>query len=633
MNDYTTELEKIVLQHKHLYYAGIPLISDAEYDKLEAVLRDMQPTSPVLQAVGYNIKDGTTHTFPMLSIQKALTPEELYKWFVNTNKANRTVVVSHKIDGLAVELIYINGLLHRAVTRGDGTKGEDVTRSVLHIDEIPIRIPIREEVRVRGEIYMKKSVFSHFKSMDNSLTDPRNTAVGALKNSDPTNEKNHKLSFFAYKIIMNGCYFPITSYATELGLLESLGFVSVPFSLCNTYDAVIERFTAIEQGRATLNYKIDGIVIHINDTSFNQDAGFTSHHPKYAICLKFEAEEAITTVRKIEWSMSRNGTLTPVAVFDPVNLAGATIERAKAHNLDFLYINNINVGNCITIVRSGDVIPKIIQGDVDATKTNTVCDSIPTTCPYCAERTEQVKIVNTNILRCTNNNCYKRHSLKIEHFCKEVGIKGFGEAACDSMTTEGVRDIHGIWGGSALAHLSSEVIREKLEREINATIGNTSIEDFLSALGIPDFSRSSIKKWLAADKQPKTKEYILSVPDTLRTVLGDSAYFIIKQWLMTSENIFTLKSMWLVLGIKETQAKEIKQSKITGKKICITGTLSRPRPELETIITDNGGIVVGSVSKKTDFLLCGENAGSKKDKADECGVIILSESDFNGMVS
>lgn len=633
MNDYTTELEKIVLQHKHLYYAGTPLVSDAEYDKLEENLRALCPSSPVLQAVGYNIKDGTTHTFPMLSIQKALTPEELYKWFVNTNKENRSVVVSHKIDGLAVELIYVNGLLHRAVTRGDGTKGEDVTRSVLHIDEIPIRIPIREEVRVRGEIYMKKSVFSHFKSMDNSLTDPRNTAVGALKNSDPTNEKNHKLSFFAYKLIMNGCYFPITSYATELGLLESLGFVPVPFSLCNTYDSVIEKFTAIEQQRAFLNYKIDGIVIHINDTSFNQDAGFTSHHPKYAICLKFEAEEAITTVRKIEWSMSRNGTLTPVAVFDPVNLAGATIERAKAHNLDFLYMHNINVGNCITIVRSGDVIPKIIQGDVDATKTNTVCDSIPTTCPYCAERAEQVKIVNTNILRCTNNNCYKRHSLKIEHFCKEVGIKGFGEAACDSMTTEGVRDIWTLWGGSALNCIESSAIRTKLENEIKATVGNTSIEDLLSALGIPEFSRSSIKKWLAADKQPKTLSYLKSIPSSLLDCLGNSAYIIIRQWFLESDNMSLLLYMWNVLEVKETQAKEIKQSKITGKKICITGTLSRPRPELETLITDNGGIVVGSVSKKTDFLLCGENAGNKKEKADECGVTILSESDFNGMVS
>lgn len=627
-----TDLENIILKHKHLYYAGTPIISDSEYDALEVRLRIEQPDSPVLQVVGYNIKDGVKHTFPMLSIQKALTPADLKKWFDNTNKNNHEVILSHKIDGLAVELHYKDGLLQRAVTRGDGEKGEDVTKSVMFINEVPKQIDTQLDIRVRGEIYMKKSVFSQFKATDPTLVDPRNTAVGALKNSDPTNPKNVALSFFAYKVIINGVYFHFQYYSQELMFLEKQKFNTVPWIGAQYYDAVINEFENVEKNRESLDYKLDGVVIHINNLLLCGQLGATSHHPKYAICLKFEAEEAITTVRAIEWSMSRNGTLTPVAVFDPVVLAGATITRAKAHNLDFLFNNNINIGNSITIVRSGDVIPKIIKGDTESNKVNVVCDIIPKTCPYCGEPAKQIKEVNTAVLKCTNDDCYKKHSLKIEHFCKELGMKGFGEAVCDSMTTEGVRDIQGIWGGSATAYIDSAVIRTKLADAANAKISNTTLEDFISALGIPDFSRSSIKKWLAFDKHDKTIDYILSTPVTIKTALGDCAYASISKWLADKDNIYTLTSMWQILGITEEKPKIAKLSQITDKKVCITGTLSKSRLEFEKIITENGGICVNSISKNTNFLLCGENAGSKREKAEACGVRILTEDEFMGMV-
>lgn len=625
-----TDLENIILKHKHLYYAGTPIISDAEYDKLEEKLRLLQPDSPILHVVGYSIKDGVKHTFPMLSIQKALTTPDLKKWFDNTNKNNHEVVLSHKIDGLAVELHYNNGLLQRAVTRGDGEKGEDVTKSVMFINEVPKQIDLKLDLRVRGEIYMKKSVFSQFKAIDSTLVDPRNTAVGALKNSDPTNPKNVALSFFAYKLIINNSYFSHHNYSRELELLEYYNFIPVPWTRANSYEFVIESFKNIEKHREQLDYKIDGVVIHINNLLLCGQLGATSHHPKYAICLKFEAEEAITTVRAIEWSMSRNGTLTPVAVFDPVVLAGATITRAKAHNLDFLFNNNINIGNSITIVRSGDVIPKIIKGDTESNKVNVVCDIIPKTCPYCGEPAKQIKEVNTAVLKCTNDDCYKKHSLKIEHFCKELGMKGFGEAVCDSMTTEGVRNIWELYNGEALKHIESSTIGTKLSTEVAKTIGNTSLEDFLSALGIPDFSRSSIKKWLAFDKHAKTVDYIVATcpVQTIETCLGISAAANIEKWFLNRENNALVSAMWYILKIVEETPKIAKLSQITDKKVCITGTLSKSRPEFEKIIVENGGICVNSISKNTNFLLCGENAGSKREKAEACGVRILTENEF-----
>jgi DNA ligase (NAD+) len=625
------DLEAKIVRWKYLYYNNTPEVSDAEYDAAEQELTRLKPASHALH-VGYPVKEGEPHIWPMLSMQKALTQDVLKKWFDNNNNHGVSLTASHKIDGLAIELIYMSGVLVKAITRGDGLKGEDVTKNILFIKDIPhYLMDTIPYLIVRGEVYMSKSVFNKVKGAEH--TDPRNLAVGSLKCDDVKVTEARQLSFFAYKACTNTKYFPFENYVEELKFLSYLNFPTVPYCTMTSYSEVIKYFKMLETGRTLLDYKVDGMVVCLNDSKRNEHMGHTDHHPRYSICLKFEAEAATTTVRRIDWSMSRNGTLTPVAVFDPVVLAGATITCAKAHNISFLTENNINIGNSITIVRSGDVIPKIVAGDTEANKVNVVCDSIPNQCPYCNSKAVIAKEVNTYTLRCTNNDCWKRTSLKLEHFLKEVGVKGVGEAILDTAVKSkyNITTLKRLYTPEFLLSFDSYVIAKKIHEQLNASRGCSAI-DFMAGLGIPEFSRNSVTKWLQSD-DTITAETIKNFPTpSVKRVVGEAAYKVIQAYCTPEVLTEIMELISIVCPVFLTLSHKIKSNKLAGARFCVTGTLSKPRSAMIEMLQEHGAVIVDSVSSHTNYLLAGEKAGSKKDKAVKLGVKILSEADLEAIL-
>jgi len=604
------ELALRITIQKRAYYAGKPNITDAEYDALEDELRTIDPEHWALKRVGADA--GTmAHPSPMLSANKAKDIATVIQW-----AGQKILIWGYKIDGMSVDIIYVDGIFEKAITRGDGLTGEDITEHAKMMADVPPTIDRMGIVSVRGEAYIPLSKFSP----DGEHKSPRNLATGTLHSKTPSDVKTRGVHFMAWDIIddtLNGM--------KKIILLKELGFKTAdqgPLEITRLETL----YNSIITDRAKFDFEMDGLVIKYDRPDDRQSAGETSHHPKWLIALKFPSTETTTIVEKIDWQVGRTGKVTPVATVSPVELAGATITRATLHNAKFVIDNIVTIGATVTIVRSGDVIPKILGVAKQPEHRNNVI--IPANCPICDSKLDY----DGTTLFCRNGGCGDIALRKIEHFVKTVGIDQIGPSAVQKL-----------WDGGKvrypfhLYHLESAY----LERELGANglkiyknIQNAKtipMDVFLTALGIRSLGHSASRDIVdGIDDIDDIKD------EHIRSVVGPT----IAQSIIDGLGDRSLIEPYKAVGIKIVPYKRpssgtsTRNDAIAGKRIYITGSVKGyKKDDLEGLVTSAGGAWSSSVSKNMDILVIGDNAGpAKVQKATELGIKMMSAEAFMKLI-
>jgi DNA ligase (NAD+) len=611
-----------ILKHKALYYAGNPAISDAEYDQLEDELSQLAPDHPVLFIVGTSTPEGTlSHNPPMLSIQKATGGiSDILRWLGNS--PSKQLVVSYKVDGLSLSLIYEDGHFKQASTRGDGLKGEDVTFNVMKIESIPKIIPISDRVNVRGELYMQISEFKRLQiELEKEYTSPRNLAVGSLKQKDLNETAKRRLNFFAFDIL--GFNQDNEEYSAHLDTLKSWGFDSPIIETMKkpTEEKISTIFDQISVDRPNLDFEIDGIIFRYNNIVEYDKVGVTEHHPRGQIALKFASAEAITTLNSITWQVGRTGVLTPVAELQPVTLSGAKISRATLHNADFVENENIANGDKLVLQRSGDVIPKIVKVSVKSANKY----SFPTTCPSCSS---QITRSGVNLL-CPNSNCPDREIQIIRHFIRQVDIKFLGIKAIERLYQNNIvkqpTDLYTVSKEKLKFHLGKNGEKAFDQIQANKTL---TLDVFLSGLGIHTLGKrmgkvlSSHFKTLEALQKSSVEEFCQL--EGISTITAEAIHKGLKDPNLIPrfiENGVVIKSKE-ILKVKSTIGQ--------GLRVYVTGSIENmTKKEIQQFVEENGFIWSKSITKKLDILVKGYKAGlTKIEKAEKLGISIKSWEEF-----
>lgn len=629
------ELEEKIKELNHYYWdLNISKIDDYTYDRLVEELRKFNPNSPILNELGPtfidNIGDEVIHDVPMLSLGKCYEEDEMWKWL---RKFKGRVVASPKMDGLALSIRYgNNGEFLCAATRGNGSKGEDVSAAAKLIQDIPKNIYPYKDIEVRGEVYMKLTVFKEFK---NKFSNPRNLASGALKQKDPEKSRGYKLSFAAYDLIGHKLIYEIQKFST----LEKMGFPNFPAILIKREDVIVA-YNRISQERNHFDFEIDGVVFKANRIAEQEKLGVNSHEPKYAIAYKFQGEQGTTTLKDIEWSVSRSGIITPVAIIEPVNLSGAMIGRATLHNIGILKTLGLlgaSMDAQIVIVRSGGVIPKIEFVAKHGTSSTKI--KLPAKCPSC----EAPVALRGDFLHCSDpKNCSTAEITTIKHFCKVLDIKGFGGKLITKLYEANVAksplDIF-LMDKNVLKEIDrmGERLAEKLLKEIDDHKKMT-LETFLRSLGIPNLGNHASK---ILSEEFGTIEKIIKIKETdledINSIGPTTAKSIING---LKENTTLIKKLLEHIIIVD-KVKTIKKNKFTDKSFVFTGKLEKiGRKEAVEIVEKLGGKAPSGVKKDLDFLVSGDislEKSSKQEKAEKyikegANIKIISEDQFLSMI-
>ncbi len=648
--------EKIEYHSDKYYNDDAPEITDYEYDmlmqqlkKLEEEHPDLKEESSPTQHVGGRAKREAgvlvRHNVPMLSLQDVFSREEVED-FVNEMRKTLTdpeFVVEYKIDGLSMALRYENGELVMAETRGDGIEfGEDVTANALVIPDIKRTIKDAPEyLEIRGEVYMTNADFEKTNERQEMqgkklFANPRNCAAGTLRQLDSAVVKERGLSMFIFNLQqVRGMTFETHTECYEF-LKERGVRVIEEYRVCKTAEEVWEAITAIGENRGNLTYDIDGAVVKLNRYSDRELLGNTSKVPRWAVAYKYPPEEKEATLLDIELTVGRTGRINPTAVFTPIRLCGTTVSRATLHNQDFINELDIGIGDTLLVYKSGEIIPKIKSVVKEKRPAGTKTYRIPDTCPVCGAKT--VREENTADIRCTSATCPAQKLRHIIHFVSReaMDIKGFGSVYIEDLINEGyLKDIADIY---ILKEKRDELIeRGLIGKEKNTDKLLKAIEDskkndayqLVTGLGIPNVGQAAARALL---QHFRTVEALMAADTEELTAVGDigeisansiASYFAEDK---NREIISRLKEA----GVNMTCLTEaVADGIFTGKTIVITGTLPMmKRPEAKKLIEQNGGKVTGSVSKKTDYLLAGEAAGSKLDKANELGIPVLTEAEL-----
>lgn len=648
-----TEIDR----HNLLYHAfANPEISDYEYDmlvkrlqELEAEVSEDAKTESPSQKVGNDLSPGAKvipHKMRMASLDNAYSLDEVSAFIAKTNletgKQNQ-YCTELKIDGFGINLFFDSGKLMYATTRGDGLEGEDVTANFLLLPDIPHEISYLGQIEIRGEIYIPLSDFLDLNEQRREMeakpfANPRNAAAGSIKLKDSSEVKNRHLRAIFYSL---GYYeadsLPVSSQHQLLDYLEKLGFPTSTRSLCNTYEEVSGFCNMMEQERYKLPYDIDGIVIKVNNLELQKRLGYTGKSPKWAIAYKFKPEEKETVVESVSFQVGRTGAVTPVANLSPVLISGSTVSRATLHNEDEIKRLDLRVGDTVRIVKSGEIIPKILSVDTSKRVQGTMPITFPSSCPVCNSHLERDEEGSINY--CANAACPAQIRRKIEHFASRdaMDISGLGESLIARFIDEGL--IHSIPDIYALDYeriATMERLGKKSADNLKQAIELSKAKNFdrsLFALGIRHIgsitarslatSFGSIEALISADK-----EALLSVPD-----IGDIVAESILSFFSKEENVKLINALKQA-GLRFTYASDQLSSALADKSFLITGTLlSYGRKEMESLITKHGGKILGSVSKQLNYLVVGENAGSKLDKAMKLGTVtIVSEADVLSMI-
>lgn len=644
------ELTEIIEKHNHSYYVmDNPTVSDYEYDMLMQELKGLEaeypefvlPSSPTQRVGGEALSkfEKVTHKVQMGSLQDVFSFEQLEEFVTRCRNTveNPSFIVEPKIDGLSVSLEYENGILKRGSTRGDGFVGEDVTANLKTVGSIPLKIKNAPEfLEVRGEVYMPKEKFLKLVEQqelndEQPFKNPRNAAAGSLRQKNSKITAKRGLDIFVFNIQqIEGR--EITSHKQSLDYIKSLGLKVIPsYVECTTYSEIEQEIQRIDQIRNKLSYDIDGIVIKVDSFEQRETLGSSSKVPKWAIAYKFPPEEKETTLRNIEVNVGRTGAITPVAVFDPIILAGTSVSRAVLHNQDFITQKDIRIGDKIIIRKAGEIIPEVVKSVSHVENSEPFI--LPAKCPVCG--TESVRYEDEAVLRCPNPDCPAQLLKSIIHFASKgaMDIDGMGDAIVKALVENNlVKSVADIYTLKAEQIASLERLGEKsAENLINAIEKSKSrpLDKVIFALGIRNIGQASAK--LLCEKFPSIEKIMSATAEEIEEIDGFGK--------VMSENVAKafseqhrkdLISRLLGLGVKmEYQATQTNDNRFEGMTFVLTGTLETlKRDEAKKIIESFGGKVSGSVSKKTTFVVAGEEAGSKLEKAQSLGVNVLSETEF-----
>ncbi|WP_273403207.1 NAD-dependent DNA ligase LigA [Actinobacillus porcinus] len=655
------QLRETLRHHEYLYHVlDAPEIPDSEYDRLFHQLKALEQQHPELitpnsptQRVGAKPLSGfaqITHEIPMLSLDNAFSDEEFYA-FVKRIQDRLTVLPEKlefccepKLDGLAVSILYVNGILTQAATRGDGTTGEDITLNIRTIRNIPLQLltdnpPARLEVR--GEVFMPQAGFERLNETalakgEKTFANPRNAAAGSLRQLDPKITSQRPLTLNAYGIgVAEGVELPDTHYA-RLQWLKSLGIpVNPEIQLCDGVEKVLNFYRTIQQKRPNLGYDIDGTVLKINSIALQQELGFIAKAPRWAIAYKFPAQEEMTVLNDVEFQVGRTGAITPVAKLEPVFVAGVTVSNATLHNGDEIERLNIVIGDTVIIRRAGDVIPQIIGVVHDRRPANAKPIVFPTACPVCGSAV--TRIDGEAVARCTGGLfCDAQCKEALKHFVsrKAMDIDGVGAKLIEQLVDRELihtpadlfkLDLITLMRLERMGEKSAQNALDSLEKAKKTTLAR-----FIFALGIREVGEATALNLANFFKnltalQQATFEQLQQVPD-----VGDVVANRILAFWQEQHNLDVVNDL-IAQGVHwdDVEVKEVNENPFKDKTIVLTGTLSQMgRNEAKALLQQLGAKVAGSVSAKTHLVIAGDAAGSKLAKAQELGVEVWDEQKF-----
>lgn len=643
-------VDKLNEYSKAYYVLDAPKISDKEYDELYDELLRLEeqsgiilPDSPTQRVGGDPLPcfEPHTHIHRLWSLDKVRTREDLIDWGRRVERLAESqhlpkvkYALEYKFDGLTINLTYEGGRLITGATRGNGIVGEDITPQIKTIRTVPLTIPFKGKMEVQGECYMKLSVLDEInKTTDEKLKNARNAAAGALRNLDPRITAKRRLDCYCYNV----GYIEGKKLETQdemLGFLRENGFtVSDYLVFCDDIETVCDEIDKAEESRPHLDFLIDGMVVKVRDFATREALGATEKFPRWAMAFKFAAEETTTTVRDITWEVGRTGKLTPRASFDPVELAGATIRHATLNNFDDIQRKRVGIGSRVFIRRSNDVIPEIlsaVEGDVPERQVEK-----PTVCPACGAHVEHRGVH----LYCTNSlSCAPQIAGRLAHYASRdaMDIDTFSEKTAalfvEELKLKSIPDLYDLgpqdyMGLQGFGERRINNLMAAIERSKDCTLGA-----FIFAIGIPNVGAKTAKDLARRfgtieALRSATVEQLTEVPDVGEIVARSIVEF------FADPSIATQVDRLLAHGVNPRPEEVQQDSPISGKTIVVTGTLEKlDRRQAEALIESLGGKAAGSVSKKTDYVLAGESAGSKLTKARELGVRVLNEQEFFGLI-
>lgn len=648
------EYNRLLHEYGHAYYVlDQPTVPDHVYDKMLHELLAIEqeypdliyPDSPT-QRVGGEILKGfnkVEHRYPMLSLGNAFSEADLKSFDERVRQSigdNFSYVCELKIDGLAISLMYDNGLFVRGATRGNGFVGEDITENLKTVHSIPLRLKEPVTIEVRGECYMPKKSFTNLNKVraeqgEELFANPRNAAAGSLRQLDPKIAAKRNLSTFIYAIGGSGEDYGLASHSDALDYLDQLGFTTNhERKKCQTIEEVFAYIQEWTEKRPNLIYEIDGIVVKVDRYDQQQELGNTVKAPRWSIAYKFPAEEVMTKVLDIDLTVGRTGVVTPTAILEPVQVAGTTVQRATLHNENIIHEKDIRIGDAVIIRKAGDIIPEVKQVLFDQRPEGLEPFTMPTHCPACGS--ELVRIDDEVALRCVNPSCFAQVAEGLSHFVSRnaMNIDGVGERVVSQLLREGlVKDVSDLYTLNKEELIALERMGEKSAQNLLDAIEaskKNSLERLLFGLGIRHVGAKAAR--LLAEEFESIDALMDATVEQLTEVfeIGDKMADSIVTYF-EKEEVRELIERLRQLGVnvyytgKKINTEEI-DSVFNGKTIVLTGKLSQlNRSEAQKKIEELGGKVTGSVSKKTDLVIAGEDAGSKLTKAEQLGIEVWNE--------
>ena len=647
------ELRDLLNYHSHKYYVeDNPEIGDYEYDMLQRELAAIEKEFPSLitpdsptQRVGGSAAgmfEPVVHTVPLESLQDAFSFDEVKAFDARVKELfpDAQYVVEPKIDGLSVALEYENGVFTRGSTRGDGITGEDVTANLRTVNSIPLRLKDAvERIEVRGEVYMPKKVFAALVEEqeingEKTFKNPRNAAAGSLRQKNPIVTASRKLDIFVFNIQQYSGN-EIVAHKQSIDYLKTLGFKTVPFyNKFDTVDEVIAELNRIGEIRSSLPFDIDGAVIKVDSFAQRAEIGSTAKFPRWALAYKYPPEEKETTLIDVEVAVGRTGVLTPTAVFEPVLVAGSTVSRATLHNQDFIDEKDIRLGDRVVIRKAGDIIPEVIR--VISHKEGSERFVLPEVCPSCGAKV--IREEDEAAVRCVNPECPAQLLRNLIHFCSRdaMDIEGMGDAVLEKLVASGMlTKASEIYTLKKEDFMTLEGFKDKSSQNLVDAVEKSKSNDLsklVFALGIRHVGQKAGK--ILADHFGSMEALMNATVEDLTAIEGFGGimaqsvadFFALEQ---SKREIEALEA----LGVNMISQKEKIDNRFEGKTFVLTGTLpTLSRNEASELIEKYGGKTASSVSKKTSFVLAGEEAGSKLVKAQSLGITIITEEEFREMI-
>jgi len=649
LDEYKKAVEKLKKWAKAYYIDNNPLVTDEVYDKLYHEVKDFEQkhpsfidyTSPT-QRVGAPLSEGfkkAKHLSPMWSMEDVFNKNELIEWINRINKLSLIdkYYVEPKFDGASLNLIYEDGLLVKAITRGNGVEGEDVTSNAKAINSIPLEIEHKNLIEIRGEVLMKFSEFERInseriKNGEEPFANPRNASAGTLRQLDPQIVAKRNLIFMPWGVGVNSLNF---NYLSELmGYVYALGFIKPPIrEVCKEVEQIEAIYEKLTKMRQNLDIMLDGMVVKVDSINLQDILGYTQKAPRWQVAYKFPAIEKQTKIKDVILQVGRTGVITPVAILEPVNIEGVIVERVTLNNFDFIESLDIRINDTITIIRSGDVIPKVIKVLKDFRDGSQKKIARPTNCPVCGSHL----LDEGALIKCQNLNCPARVVNSIIYFASKgcMNIDGLGEKTVELFYNLGflraIEDIYKLKDKKEQI-LALEGFKEKKVQNLLNAIEKSKKTDcwrFVKALGIEHIGEVAAKKICKSFKD----NFLEAKYDDILALEGfgpEMAKSYTEFMEVNKEKVLNLLKEITLIYPKE---ESIAQNPFKDKTVVLTGTMSRPRSEIKKMLEALGAKVSSSVSKKTDFVIYGEDAGSKLTKAKELKVVTINEEQMQEMLN